>query len=168
MMLYLLDFYDVPAKKMINAFCAAGIFASLVDSKASLAPADVGCQGPIGTACGMAAVICAVVLFDANIEECGRAFEMALEHSLGIICDALTGLPIIPCIQRCSTFSSRAYEIAILNHSLMATPELCRVDDLIQVLRETGSDLIAKNRRLGMGGFADHAKYSLDKPTEKD
>ncbi len=167
-MLYLTNVYDIPTKKMIKAFCAAGIFAALVDNKASLAPSDVGCQGPIGTACGMAAVICAVVLYDANIEECGRAFEMALEHSLGIICDALTGLPIIPCIQRCATFATRAYEIAVLNHSLMATPELCKVDDLIQVLKETGGDLIAKNRRLGMGGFADHAKYSLDKPTEKD
>lgn len=168
MMLYLINFYDIPSKKMIEAFCAAGIFAALVDNKASLTPADVGCQGPIGTACGMAAVICAIALFDAKVDECGRAFEMALEHSLGIICDALTGLPIIPCIQRCAAFTTRAYEIAILNHSLMKTEELCKVDDLIQVLKETGGDLIAKNRRLGMGGFADHAKYSLEKPTEKD
>ncbi|XQP55654.1 MAG: L-serine ammonia-lyase, iron-sulfur-dependent, subunit beta [Mycoplasmoidaceae bacterium] len=166
--LYLHNAYDVNSKKMINAFCAAGIFASLVDCKASLEPSVVGCQGPMGVACGMAAVIVAVVLYNADIEECGRVFEMALEHSLGIICDALTGLPIIPCVQRCAAFATRAFELAVLNHSLMKTPELCKVDDLIQVLMETGSDLIPKNRRLGMGGFADHAKYSLEKPTEKD
>ncbi len=153
---------------MINAFCAAGIFASLVDKGASIAPIDVGCQGPMGTACGMAAVITAVVLYDAGIEECGRAFEMALEHSLGIICDSLNSYPIIPCIQRCSSFATRGYEIAVMNHILYKTPELCKLDDLIKVIGETGGDLIAKNRRLGVGGFAEHAKYSLQPPTQKD
>ncbi len=167
-MLYLLYEYDVPQKRMIDAFCAAAIFASLVDNRASLAPIDVGCQGPMGTACGMAAVIVAVVLYNANIDECARAFEMALEHSLGIICDALTSLPIIPCIQRCASYATRAYEIAVLNHSLMSTPELCKLDDLITVINETGGDLMAKNRRLGIGGFADHAKYSLQPPTKED
>lgn len=166
--LYLQNDYDIPSKKMINAFCAAGVFAALVDKGASLAPIDVGCQGPMGTACGMAAVIVAIALFDAGVEECGRAFEMALEHSLGIICDAQSSLPIIPCIQRCSAYATRAYEIAVLNHSLMATPELCKLDDLIKVISETGGDLIAKNRRLGIGGFADYAKYSLKAPTAKD
>ncbi|MCQ2957156.1 MAG: L-serine ammonia-lyase, iron-sulfur-dependent, subunit alpha [Mycoplasmoidaceae bacterium] len=168
MALYLLNDYEVTTKKMINAFCAASIFAGLVDSGASLAPIDVGCQGPIGTACGMAAVLAAVVLYDADIYECGRAFEMALEHSLGIICDSLNSYPIIPCIQRCASFATRAYEIAVLNHSLMSTPELCKLDDLIKVIGETGGDLIAKNRRLGMGGFADHASYSLKAATAKD
>ncbi len=168
MALYLLNNYDVTSKKMINAFCAASIFAALVDSRASIAPIDVGCQGPMGTACGMAAILAAVVLYDADIEECGRAFEMALEHSLGIICDSLNSYPIIPCIQRCASFATRAYEIAILNHSLMKTPELCKLDDLIQVIGETGGDLVAKNRRLGIGGFADHASYSLKEATAKD
>lgn len=166
--LYLLNDYDIPPTKMLNAFCAAGIFASLMDAKASLDSSVVGCQGPMGTACGMAAVIAAVALFDAKIDECGRAFEMAIEHSLGLICDAINALPIIPCIQRCSSYATRAFEIARLNNCLMKTPELCKLDDIFQVLMETGSDLIPKNRRLGMGGFAEHAKYSLDKPTAKD
>lgn len=168
MILYLLNEYEVDARKMIDAFCAAGIFASLVDSGASIAPIDVGCQGPMGTACGMAAVIAAVVLYNADFEECARAFEMALEHSLGVICDALNSLPIIPCIQRCAAYATRAYEIAVLNHSLMKTPELCKLDDVIKVISETGGDLVSKNRRLGMGGFADHAKYSLLPPTKDD
>ena len=165
---YLSSEYDVPAKKMINAICAASIFAGLVDKNASYASIDVGCQGPMGTACGMAAVIAAVVMYDAKIEECGRAFEMALEHSLGIICDAMSSLPIVPCIKRCSAFATRAYEIAVLNHSLMTTPEVCKLDDVIKVIGETGGDLMMKNRRLGMGGFAEHAKYCLEAPTERD
>ncbi len=168
MIMYFLDVYHIPSKRMIDAFCAAGIFASLVDNKASLAPIDVGCQGPMGTACGMAAVIAAVVMYDAKIDECARVFEMALEHSLGVICDALTSLPIIPCIQRCASYATRAYELAVINHSLMATPELCKLDDLITVIKETGGALMAKNRRLGVGGFADHAKYSLQPPTKED
>lgn len=168
MIAYLNTEYDVPARKMIDAVCAASIFAGLVDKNASYASIDVGCQGPMGTACGMAAVIAAVVMYDAKIEECGRAFEMALEHSLGIICDAMSSLPIVPCIKRCSAFATRAYEIAVLNHSLMTTPEVCKLDDVIKVIGETGGDLIMKNRRLGMGGFADHAKYCLEAATERD
>ncbi len=168
MALYLQREYDVPASKLMQAMAAAGIFASLVEHGASLASVKVGCQAPMGTACGMAAVMAAVCLYNAGIEECGRAFGMALEHSLGIICGATSSLPIIPCIQRCSAFATRAFEIAVLNHSLMKTPELCRVDDLIAVLNDTGSDLIAKNKRLGVGGFVEHASYSLKKATPKD
>lgn len=167
-LLYLENLGEYSTEKLIEGFVAAGIFASLVDAGASLAPIDVGCQGPMGAACGMAAVVLAVVMYNANIDECGRAFEMALEHTLGVICDASTSLPIIPCIQRCSAYATRAFEIAVLNHSLMTTPELCKLDDLIKVISETGGDLIAKNRRLGVGGFAEHAKYSLQKPTAKD
>ena len=166
--LYLVNECNVPSEKLLQGLCASYIFASLVDSGASLASVKVGCQGPMGTACGMAAVMTAVALYDADIDECGRAFGMALEHSLGIICGATTSLPIIPCIQRCSAFATRAYEIAVLNHCIMSTPELCRVDDLIAVLNDTGSDLIAKNKRLGVGGFLEHAPYSLKKPTPKD
>lgn len=168
MAMYLTRDLMVPPAKMFQAMCAAGIFASLVDCGASLASVKVGCQALMGTACGMAAVMAAVALYDADIEECGRAFGMALEHSFGIICGATTSLPIIPCIQRCSAFATRAYEIAVLNHSLMKTPELCKVDDLIAVLNDTGSDLIAKNKRLGVGGFLEHAPYSLKKATPKD
>ncbi len=166
--MYLQNELNIPQTRLIEAFCAAGIFASLVDNKASIDPIEIGCQGPMGTACGMAAVVVAVILYDANFEECARAFAMALEHSLGIICDAISTYPIIPCIQRCSSYATRAYEIAIINHSLMKTPELCKIDDLIKVMVETGGDLIAKNRRIGIGGFIDHAPYALKKPTAKD
>lgn len=162
--LYLQSEYDISAKTMINAFCAAGIFASLMDKNASIAPIDAGCQGPMGAACGMAAVVCAVVLYDADIEECGRVFEMALEHTLGVICDSLNTFPIIPCIQRCASYAVRAFELATINHGLMSTPELCKLDDIFTVINETGKDLISKNRRLSIGGFAQHAKYSLKKP----
>lgn len=165
---YLAKEKQIPHDKLIQGFAAAGIFASLMDKANALAEQDVGCQGPMGTACGMAAVVAAVCLYDADIVECGKAFEMALEHCLGIICDCSTGMPIVPCVQRGATYATRAYEIAILNHSLMETPDdLCKLDDVITTVKETGHDLLVKYKRLGLGGFNEHAPYLLKKPAEK-
>ena len=152
---------DVPEEKIINALCGAGLIASLVENNARLAASQVGCQGPIGTSCGIAAAALANLMFDATMDEMGRAFEMAYEHTLGLICDSVCPLPLIPCIQRCAAFAQRALDIAILNHSLMGQPELCKLDDVIKVLNDTGLDLITKNKRIAVGGFKEHAPYSV-------
>lgn len=158
---------DVEMEKIYDAMAGAALIASLAGQNANLAASQIGCQGPVGTACGIATAILARLMFNATMEEMGRAFEMAYEHALGLICDSVCALPIVPCIQRCANFATRALDLAIMNHSLMATEELCKLDDVIACLNDTGKDLIAKNKRLAIGGFKEHAAYSLQKKGAK-
>jgi len=151
-----------PSKEQIyNALSIAGLICSLIEQNASISANDAGCQAEMSTGCGMAAVALASIMYNADIEECGRAWEMAIEHALGIFCGSVCAVPLVPCVQRSAAFAVRAYEIAVLNHSLMPTEELCKLDDVILVMLETGADLMLKNRQPGDGGFADVAKYSV-------
>ena len=155
---YVVDTYKPSMKKIINALCGAGLLASLVDQNASLSSDVVGCAGPIGVACGMAAAAASHIIYNANITEMGSAFEMALEHCLGLVCDSLCHLPIVPCIKRGASYATRAYEIAILNNIIIKTPQLCKLDDVINAMYETGRDLINNHKQIGYLGFSEHAK----------
>ena len=154
---------DVKEEKIFNAMAGTALIASLVESNAKLAASQIGCQGPVGTGCGIATAMLAHLMYDADIEEMGRGFEMAYEHTLGLICDSVCPLPIVPCIQRCASYATRALDLAVMNHSLMGQEELCKLDDVVKVLNDTGLDLVTKNKRLALGGFQEHAKYSIAK-----
>lgn len=158
---YIRDKYKPSNEKIYNAMCIAGLIASLIDQNATISANEAGCQAEVSTGCGMASVAAAYILYDAQIDELGRVWEMAIEHSLGLTCCAVCALPLVPCIQRAATFAVRAMENAVLNHALMPSEELCKLDDVIKVMYETGHDLIAPHKSQDYEGFAKSAKYSL-------
>lgn len=135
----------------------------MIEQNGTISSYVAGCQASLATACAMAAAFCAVAIYDANVDEVGRAAEMAIEHLLGLTCSTVCCLPIIPCIQRCASIAVRAYQISILNHSLMKMPQLVKFDTAIKVMLETGKDLLDKNKHIGLGGFALNAKYAIFK-----
>lgn len=153
--------YKPSTQKIYNAMCISGLIASLIDQNATISSADAGCQAEIGTACAMASATAAYLMYDANIDEIGRAAEMALEHCLGLTCCAICAIPLVPCIQRCAAYAVRAIENAVLNHSLMPSEDLCALDDVIKVMYETGKDLLKQHRTPDFEGFAKRSKYAL-------
>jgi len=158
---YLRENNKFTKEQIYNALCGSALIASYIVDHASLAASQIGCQGPVGTATGIAAAITANLLYGADMTEMGRAFEMAYEHCLGLICDSVCPLPLVPCIQRCASYATRAIDLAVMNHSLMATEELCKLEDVIKVLNDTGKDLVLDNKRIAMGGFHKYAEYTL-------
>lgn len=161
-MKWIIDTYKPSKEKIYNAMCIAGLIASLIDQNASINANEAGCQAELSTACGMASVMAAYIMYDADIDELGRVWEMAIEHCLGITCCAVCALPLVPCIQRAAAFAVRAIENAVLNHSLMPSEELCKLDDVIKVMYETGKDLLVQHKSQDYEGFAKSAKYSLN------
>ncbi|MBQ6970163.1 hypothetical protein IJQ19_00845 [bacterium] len=45
----------------------------------------------------------------------------------------------------------------------MQTPKLCKLDDVIQAVYETGMDNLQKHKLIGHGCFKQHALYALKK-----
>lgn len=144
-------------ERILHALATAGLFANVVKSNASIAGAEVGCQGEVGVACAMAAAA-ANQMFGGTLNQIEYAAEMGLEHHLGLTCDPMCGLVQIPCIERNAIASARAFDV---NFYSMLSDGIHRVsfDRVVEVMKETGHDIPSLYRETSEGGLA---KYSTD------
>lgn len=139
-------------EQMLRALATAGLVGNIVKHNASIAGADVGCQGEVGVACAMAAAA-ASQLFGGSPAQIEYAAEMGLEHHLGMTCDPVCGLVQIPCIERNAYAAARALD-ANIYASFTDGSHRVSFDKLVQVMKETGHDLPSLYKETGTGGLA--------------
>jgi L-serine dehydratase len=138
--------------KIHRALATAGLIGNVVKHQASIAGAEVGCKGEIGTACAMAAGA-ATQLLGGTPSQVEYAAEMGLEHHLGLTCDPIAGLVQIPCIERNAFGASRALD-ACAFALLSDGRHQVGFDRITQVMRQTGHDLPDIYRETSAGGLA--------------
>ncbi len=138
--------------QMLHALATAGLFGNIVKQNASIAGADVGCQGEVGVACAMAAAA-ASQLFGGSPAQIEYAAEMGLEHHLGMTCDPVCGLVQIPCIERNAYAAARALDANIYSNFSDGSHRVS-FDKLVHVMKETGHDLPSLYKETGTGGLA--------------
>ncbi len=143
----------LPAHDIRQGFLAAALVGFLAKHNASLAGAEVGCQGEVGVAAAMAAAMLAYAQ-TANFQPAMNAAETALEHHLGMTCDPVDGLVQIPCIERNALGAVKAYTAALISSTEPARYHRVGLDDVITAMNETGRDLCAKYRETARGGLA--------------
>ncbi len=125
---------------------------SIIKTNASIAGAEVGCQGEVGSAAAMAAAGLAQV-FGGNPQQVEYAAEIAMEHNLGLTCDPVAGLVQIPCIERNAIAAVKAINAARMalwsdgNHNVS-------LDVVIETMRQTGKDMLSKYKETSEGGLA--------------
>jgi len=140
---------DAGTVRFLLAAAAIGI---LVKTNASIAGAEVGCQGEVGSACAMAAAGLAEVL-GGTPEQVENAAEIAMEHNLGLTCDPIGGLVQIPCIERNAIGAVKA-----INAARMALRgdgrHTVSLDAVIETMRQTGEDMHSKYKETSLGGLA--------------
>ena len=140
---------DDGARRFLLAATAVG---GLIKTNASIAGAEVGCQGEVGSASSMAAAGLAEALggTPAQVE---NAAEIAMEHNLGLTCDPVGGLVQIPCIERNAVAAVKA-----INAARMALwgegRHAVSLDTVIETMRQTGEDMLAKYKETSLGGLA--------------
>ncbi|MCH9693904.1 MAG: L-serine ammonia-lyase [Gammaproteobacteria bacterium] len=152
-----LMFYDrfVPeadAEGIREFLLTAGAIGVLYKINASISGAEMGCQGEVGVACSMAAGGLAAVLGGSNdhIEE---AAEIGMEHNLGLTCDPIGGLVQIPCIERNAMGAVKAINAAKLAMHGDGTHKVT-LDQVIETMRQTGTDMSAHYKETSQGGLA--------------
>ncbi len=144
--------YDTDVSSLTKALAIAAMVASAVIENASISGAEVGCQGEIGVACAMAAAAATFLLNGSN-NQIEYSAEMGLEHFLGLTCDPVYGLVQVPCIERNAFAAMRSMDCAA--YSLATEGDhLVNLDNVIDVMNETGRDLQSKYRETAMGGLA--------------
>ena len=138
--------------RIYRALATAGLIGNVVKHKASIAGAEVGCQGEVGVACAMAAAA-ANQLFGGSPAQIEYAAEMGLEHHLGMTCDPVCGLVQIPCIERNAYAAARALD-ANLYSAFTDGDHRVSFDRVVEVMKETGHDLPSIYKETAQGGLA--------------
>lgn len=143
---------DFSLARICRALATAGLIGNVVKHNASIAGAEVGCQGEVGVACAMAAAA-ANQLFGGTPAQIEYAAEMGLEHHLGMTCDPVCGLVQIPCIERNAYAAARALDSNLYS---TFTDGIHRVsfDRVVEVMKQTGHDLPSIYKETSEGGLA--------------
>lgn len=139
-------------RDILKSLATAGLFGNMIKTNASIAGAEVGCQGEVGSACVMAAVA-VNQLFGGTPQQIECAAEMAMEHNLGLTCDPVHGLVQIPCIERNTVAALRAMDVSLIA-LLSDGKHMVSFDKVVSTMKKTGKDLPSLYKETAMGGLA--------------
>ena len=136
---------------LVSALAVAGLIGAVIAERASLSGAEGGCQAETGAAAAMAAGA-ATEMLGGSPSQVGHATALALQGTLGLVCDPLGGLVELPCVFRNATGSA----IALTGIELaMAGVEFkIPVDEVIDVMGEIGRNMDVRYRETAGGGLA--------------
>lgn len=137
---------------MRQGLLAAALVGFLCKNNASVAGAEVGCQGEIGVAASMAAAMIAYAS-GATLEVTELAATIALEHHLGMSCDPVGGFVIIPCIERNAFGALKAHNAWLMAKNEIASQHWEDLDRVIMAMLQTGKALPAPFKEMGTAGL---------------
>jgi len=142
---------DIPDDKVVDALAVAGLIGAVIAERASLSGAEGGCQAETGAAAAMAAGA-AVEMLGGVPAQSGHAAALAMQGTLGLVCDPLGGFVELPCVFRNATGSA----IALTGIELaMAGVEFrIPVDEVIDVMGQIGKEMDVRYRETAGGGLA--------------
>jgi L-serine dehydratase len=142
---------DIPDDTVVDALAVAGLIGAVIAERASLSGAEGGCQAETGAAAAMAAGA-AVEMLGGSPSQSGHAAALAMQGTLGLVCDPLGGFVELPCVFRNATGSA----IALTGIELaMAGVEFrIPVDEVIDVMGQIGKEMDVRYRETAGGGLA--------------
>ena len=142
---------SIPDETVVNALAVAGLIGAVIAERASLSGAEGGCQAETGAAAAMAAGA-AVEMLGGSPAQSGHAAALAMQGTLGLVCDPLGGFVELPCVFRNATGSA----IALTGIELaMAGIEFrIPVDEVIDVMGQIGKEMDVRYRETAGGGLA--------------
>ena len=142
---------SLPDDTVVDALAVAGLIGAVIADRASLSGAEGGCQAETGAAAAMAAGA-ATEMLGGSPTQVGHATALAMQGTLGLVCDPLGGLVELPCVFRNATGSA----IALTGIELaMAGVEFkIPVDEVIDVMGEIGASMDVRYRETAGGGLA--------------
>lgn len=148
---------------MRGLFTAAGI-GKIIGHGACFSGAQGGCQAEVGSASAMAAAaICE--LDGGSPEETVQAAALALQNTLGLICDPIGGYVEAPCMMRNGLFGLHAFGAAAV--ALSGVKSIVPFDEVVSALREVGHKMPRIYKETSEGGLAVTPTGLRFQPTRK-
>ena len=136
---------------VVDALATAGLIGAVIADRASLSGAEGGCQAETGSGAAMAAGA-ATEMLGGTPAQAGHAVALAMQGTLGLVCDPLGGLVELPCVFRNAT--GAAIALAGIEMALAGITFAIPVDEVIDVMGEIGRNMDVRYRETAGGGLA--------------
>ncbi len=134
-----------------KAFLAAGLIGVFIADKYTFAAEEGGCQVECGAASAMAAAGL-VQLMGGNAEQAINASSMALQNSLGMVCDPVADRVEVPCLGKNILAATNALNSA--NMSLAGFDPVIPLGEVIDAMRFVGNEMPSSLCCTGLGGLS--------------
>jgi L-serine dehydratase len=141
----------LPEDKLVKAMLSAGLIGVFIAAHATFAAEVGGCMAETGSGGGMAAAAI-VELQGGTLEQAIAASSMALQNSLGIICDPIGNRVEAPCLGRNVMAAMNALSSA--NMALSNYAHLIPLDEVIQTMKSVGDQIHHTLRCTNLGGLS--------------
>lgn len=142
---------DLGEEAAVKAMLAAGMIGVFISERATFAAEVGGCQAECGSGSGMAAAGI-VGMMGGSLHQALAASSMALQNSLGMICDPVANRVEAPCLGRNVMAASNALSTA--NMALADYDHLVPLDQVIEAMDEVGHAMAHELRCTGLGGLS--------------
>lgn len=142
---------QLPEDEMVKAMLAAGLIGVFIAAHATFAAEVGGCMAETGSGGGMAAAAL-VGMRGGTLEQSLAAASLALQNSLGIICDPIGNRVEAPCLGRNVMAASNALSCA--NMALSNYAPLIPLDEVIETMKAVGDQIHHTLRCTNLGGLS--------------
>ncbi len=150
-LLALADRSGASEEALVRALAAAGLVGAVIAQRASLSGAEGGCQAETGSAAAMAAAA-GVELLAGSAAQADAAVGLAMQGTLGLVCDPVGGFVEVPCVFRNATAASIA--LAGIEMGMAGVRIPIPTDEIIDAMAEIGRTMDIRYRETAGGGLA--------------
>lgn len=137
--------------EIVKAMLAAGLIGVFIAAHATFAAEVGGCMAETGSGGGMAAAGI-VVMQGGTLKQSIAAASIALQNSLGIICDPIGNRVEAPCLGRNVMAATNA--ISCADMALSDYEQLIPLDEVIETMKVVGDQIHHTLRCTNLGGLS--------------
>lgn len=151
--------------EIVKGMLAAGLIGVFIAAHATFAAEVGGCMAETGSGGGMAAAGI-VVMKGGTLKQSIAAASLALQNSLGIICDPIGNRVEAPCLGRNVMAATNA--ISCANMALSDYEQLIPLDEVIDTMKAVGDQIHHTLRCTNLGGLSvTHAAKKIEAMLEE-
>ncbi|MDN3205637.1 L-serine ammonia-lyase, iron-sulfur-dependent, subunit alpha [Algoriphagus sediminis] len=145
------DSLGLSDEETVKALMIAGLIGVFIAAHSTFAAEVGGCQAECGSGATMAAAAL-VFMGGGNLNQSLSASSMALQSSLGMICDPIGNRVEAPCLNRNVMAASNALSCA--NMALADYDHLIPLDEVIETMYDVGKSIPNTLRCTNLGGLS--------------
>ncbi len=142
---------DLSEDEKVKGLLAAGLIGVFIAAHATFAAEVGGCMAETGSGAGMAAAGI-VVMANGSLNQSLAAASLALQNSLGLICDPIGNRVEAPCLGRNVMAATNAVSCA--NMALSDYNHLIPLDEVIETMQKVGNEIHHTLRCTNLGGLS--------------
>jgi L-serine dehydratase len=145
------DTHDIKADNKIMAYFAGGLIGVYFARGPGFSAEEHGCQVETGAAATMTAAAL-VELSEGSADEAVGAASMALQNTIGLVCDPVADRVEVPCLGKNVTAGMNA--LAASSMALSGFDSVIPFDQVLETVKQVGKTMVPSLRCTGVGGLA--------------